>query len=52
MLVLRNVIERMEGVHAGTAILVGTDKNKIISETTRLLTDLTYYENIAKAANP
>jgi len=52
VLVLRNVTERMEGVHAGTAILVGTDKNKIISETTRLLTDLTYYENIAKAANP
>jgi len=37
VLVTREVSERMEGVEAGFSFLVGTDKNKILEETIRLL---------------
>lgn len=37
VLVTRIVSERMEGVEAGYAILTGTNKNKIVEETRRLL---------------
>lgn len=52
VLVMRDVTERIEGIEAGTARLVGTNKNKIIDETEKLLTDKLYYENMAKAVNP
>jgi len=52
VLVMRTVTERMEGVAAGTAVLVGSDKTKIISETMKLLDDSTYYNSIATASNP
>lgn len=52
VLVLREVTERMEGVDAGTALLVGSDKNKIVAETSKLLTDGAYYLKISKAVNP
>ncbi len=52
VLVLREVTERMEGVDAGTAILVGSDKTKIILETQKLLEDASYYSQIATASNP
>ncbi|HLF51753.1 non-hydrolyzing UDP-N-acetylglucosamine 2-epimerase [Flavobacterium sp.] len=52
VLVLREVTERTEGVDAGTAILVGSSKEKILLETTKLLTDLSYYNLISKASNP
>lgn len=52
VLVLREVTERTEGVDAGTAILVGSDKAKIISETQKLLHDPEYYSTISKASNP
>ena len=52
VLVLREVTERTEGVDAGTAILVGADKQKIVSETQKLLDDSEYYLNISKASNP
>lgn len=52
VLVLREVTERTEGVEAGTAILVGSDKNKIVSQTTKLLSDHLYYNQISKASNP
>lgn len=52
VLVLREVTERMEGVDAGTAILVGSDKSKIILETKKLLEDQNYYSKIATASNP
>lgn len=51
-LVLREVTERPEGVEAGVLKLVGTDKNKIIDETDRLLNDQKYYNTMAHAANP
>lgn len=52
VLVLREITERMEGVEAGTAILVGSNKEKIIIETTMLLKDDSYYSKISKAINP
>jgi UDP-N-acetylglucosamine 2-epimerase (non-hydrolysing) len=52
VLVLRNVTERMEGVRAGTAIIVGTDKNKIVTETIRLLDDPRYYQSMLAHTNP
>lgn len=52
VLVLREITERMEGVESGTAILVGSNKQKIIIETTMLLKDESYYSKISKAINP
>ena len=37
VLVMRDTTERPEAVEAGTVILVGTDKEKIIAEATDLL---------------
>lgn len=52
VLVLREITERIEGVKAGTAILVGSNKEKIVRETSMLLTDDSYYSRISKAVNP
>lgn len=52
VLVLRDVTERMEGVNGGTAVLVGSKKQKIVFETSKLLTDNLYYSKISKAINP
>ncbi|MGD0708610.1 MAG: UDP-N-acetylglucosamine 2-epimerase (non-hydrolyzing) [Anaerolineaceae bacterium] len=51
-LVLRWVTERPEGVDAGVLKLVGTEKERIVSETSRLLEDDTAYAAMAHAANP
>jgi UDP-N-acetylglucosamine 2-epimerase (non-hydrolysing) len=51
-LVLREVTERPEGIAAGTLRLVGTDANRIIYETTRLLDDPQAHAAMAHAANP
>ena len=39
VLVMRDKTERPEAVHAGTAVLVGTDPDRIVRETARLLDD-------------
>ncbi len=52
VLVMRNVTERTEGIEAGTAKLIGTDREKIFSETMRLLHDKKAYRKMAKANNP
>jgi UDP-N-acetylglucosamine 2-epimerase (non-hydrolysing) len=52
VLVMRDTTERPEAVSAGTVLLVGTDKNKIISETTRLLTNEIAYSEMSKTHNP
>jgi len=52
VLVLREVTERPEGVEAGTVKLVGTDKDRIVRETARLLEDAQEYERMAHAVNP
>ena len=52
VLVMRDVTERPEAVDAGTSKLVGTDVEKIIFETERLLTDHEYYLEMSRAHNP
>lgn len=52
VLVMRDTTERPEAVNAGTVKLVGTNKELIISETSRLLDDKEYYEKMSKAVNP
>ena len=52
ILVLRDNTERPEGLTAGTSRLVGTDSERIIAETTRLLTDEKAYNAMARAKNP
>ena len=39
LLVLREKTERPEGIAAGTALLVGTDRDRIVTEVRRLLSD-------------
>ena len=52
VLVMRETTERPEGVTAGTAKLIGTDKNRIVSEIFTLLDDDTAYSTMARAHNP
>ena len=52
VLVMRETTERPEGIAAGTARLVGTDKNRIVSEIFSLLDDESAYEAMARAHNP
>ncbi len=52
VLVLREVTERVESVEAGTAVLVGSDKQKIYSEMVRLSADEDYYLSFKKNSNP
>ena len=51
-LVLREKTERPEGVAAGVLHLVGTDPERIVAETSRLLDDAVAYNEMAHAANP
>lgn len=52
VLVMRETTERPEGIEAGTARLVGTDKNRIVSEIFSLLDDDIAYDAMARAHNP
>lgn len=52
VLVLRETTERTEAVDAGTVILVGTNIEKIVSETNALLQDVEKYEMMSKLHNP
>ncbi len=52
VLVLRQVTERPEAIEAGTARLVGTDPERIVTETRRLLDDPAAHLAMARAANP
>jgi UDP-N-acetylglucosamine 2-epimerase (non-hydrolysing) len=52
VLVMRDVTERTEGIEAGTVKLVGTDVDKIVNETRRLLVDQSEYLRMAKTKNP
>jgi UDP-N-acetylglucosamine 2-epimerase (non-hydrolysing) len=51
VLVLRDTTERQEGVKAGALKLVGTDKNRIVRETRRLLTNKKAYQQMCRASN-
>ena len=52
VLVLRHVTERPEAVEAGTVKLVGTDPQRIVEETERLLYDREAYNRMAQAVSP
>ncbi|WP_312078227.1 non-hydrolyzing UDP-N-acetylglucosamine 2-epimerase [Chryseobacterium sp.] len=52
VLVMRETTERPEAVEAGTVILVGTDKNKIVSETITLLKNNDRYKAMSELHNP
>lgn len=52
VLVMRDTTERPEGITAGTAKLIGTEKNRIVSEIFTLLDDDTAYSAMARAHNP
>lgn len=52
VLVMRDTTERPEAVDAGTVILVGTDKNKIITEAQSLLSDNQRYTKMSSLHNP
>ncbi len=52
VLVMREVTERMEGVEAGTAMLLGTNVDKLVSGVARLLDDQDFYQKMAQAGNP
>lgn len=52
VLVMRETTERPEAVEAGTVILVGTDIEKIVSETNALLQDASKYDKMSKLHNP
>lgn len=52
VLVLRAVTERPEGIRAGVARLVGTDRGRVLEEAGRLLGDEAERQRMARAANP
>ncbi len=52
VLVMREVTERPEALQAGTIKLVGTDRERIITEASRYLDDDEYYTASQRIANP
>jgi len=52
VLVMRETTERPEGVVAGTAKLIGTDSDRIVSGIFTLLDDSSAYSAMARAHNP
>lgn len=52
VLVMRDITERPEAVEAGTVILVGTNKESIVSNSERLLEDANHYSSMAGKHNP
>ncbi len=52
VLVMRDVTERQEGIDAGTAKLVGTNRLTIVNTVNALLNNSWEYEKMSKAVNP
>jgi UDP-N-acetylglucosamine 2-epimerase (non-hydrolysing) len=52
VLVTREVTERQEAIEQGTVLLVGTEKNKIVSECVDLLTNKEKYTKMSAKSNP
>lgn len=52
VLVMRDTTERPEAVDAGTVLLVGTSREKIVREANRLLDDAQAYASMSRAHNP
>lgn len=51
-LVTRNDTERPEAVEAGTAKLIGTNRDRIVQESLKLLDDEAHYASMSRAHNP
>ena len=49
---MRDTTERPEAVSAGTVILVGTDKEKIVKEAINLLNNKERYMQMSRLHNP
>jgi UDP-N-acetylglucosamine 2-epimerase (non-hydrolysing) len=52
VLVTRTTTERPEAVEEGTVILIGTDTNRIIEESDKLLNNTIYYNEMSMLHNP
>jgi UDP-N-acetylglucosamine 2-epimerase (non-hydrolysing) len=52
VLVLRDTTERPEGVEAGTAVVVGTDRGRIVATAGKLLASREAYQRMATAVSP
>jgi UDP-N-acetylglucosamine 2-epimerase (non-hydrolysing) len=52
VVVMRSETERPEGVDAGTLVLVGNKRKRIVEAATLLLTDTAAYAKMARATNP
>ncbi len=52
VLVLRELTERPEVIEVGAGKVVGTDTERIVAETNRLLMDRNEYERMSQAKNP
>lgn len=52
VLVMRDTTERPEAVTAGTVKLVGTDKDLLVEETSKLLSNQDAYDSMSRAHNP
>lgn len=52
VLVMRDTTERPEAVEAGTVVLVGTDKEKIVKKALSLLENEELYKKMSKLHNP
>ncbi len=52
VIVLRNETERQEAVDAGTVILAGTEKRKIVQIVEELIRDRDKYQAMSRAVNP
>jgi UDP-N-acetylglucosamine 2-epimerase (non-hydrolysing) len=52
VLVMRDTTERPEAVDAGTVLLVGTNTNKIIEQTNKLLNNNDFYNKMSMLHNP
>jgi len=52
VLVMRETTERPEAIEAGTVRLIGTDRQRIVEEVTRLLRDNDAWQAMSRAHNP
>jgi len=52
VLVLRNKTERPEGIEAGVARLVGTDRRRIVNEAMKILGSEEEYRRMVASENP
>jgi UDP-N-acetylglucosamine 2-epimerase (non-hydrolysing) len=52
VLIMRETTERLEGIEAGIAKLIGTDKKNIIIETEKLLNNYKEYKKMVEIKNP